>query len=486
MGVRDGSKSVGEENRNMADLSGTKAWIAAGVALLVAVAIVPALSGVGNAAPITATTPNANNSTQWSYGGEGWSNGSFQFGNSSMNWSGMYGWTVTFTVTSMGSGIWMIEEQRTVGATLALTLSTPVRSVQYHYHAQEIDTAFANLTNASVVYVNGASVPALGVLNASATVNGSVAESVSATFNGHSRSAYLNATGSGHSQTSFSPSLGLIPLNLSGVNSWNSSATASPSAAWNVSWVWSDQGFNGTVRSGSGSANGSLSAHATVTLNGYKVAIVHPFTDHKTRVGIVLVVSGPFNCYDAFIFVPHGLSLFGGAPQQYDSLSFASSAISSEALFVSPGPGGPAVTAADQTFGSSQTVLAGPTGGDASPSAGSSSPGTTVEGQPLTSQQAQAIDHGLTSIGGPGSVTSVPGSMGSGLLVVGVVVAVIAVIVATVGVVEWRSYARRRSKGGPGASGVYGVPPAPPPAPGLQSPPAQSDSSPGEGSSPPS
>ncbi len=459
----------------MATKSGMKAWIATGVALLVAVAIVPALAGAANAAPVTtATTPTAN---QWSYGGQGWSNGTVQIGNATINWTGMYGWTVTFTVTQTSTtpGIWMVEEQRMVGATLQVTLTTPVRLVQYFYHAQENDTAFANVTNGSVVYVNGSAVPALGLMNASANVNALIDQSIIGTFNGHTRSAYLNVTGSGHAQTSFSPSLGLIPLNLSGVNMWNSSATASPSAAWTISWAWSNQGYNGTVRSGSGSESGSLSATVLVTVQGYTVPVHHTFTDGKTRVGIVLVVNGPFDCYDLFILIPHGLDLFGGASQPFDSLSFGASTISAENLYLSAGPGGPAVTAADQTFGSSDTgIVAALTGGVNPAASASNIPGTTVYGQPLTTAQAQSIDHSLTSTKTGSASGSSPTPISGALLLGVVVVAAVIAVVGTVGVIEWRSYARRRSKsglvGGYGESWPSGVPPASAISPSAQAP----------------
>ncbi len=457
----------------MVEKSGMKVWIAAGVALLMAVAIVPALSGAGHAAPITtaATSP----SDQWSYGGQGWSNGSLQFGNSTVNWTGVFGWTVTFTVTNTSAGVWMIEEQRTVGATFTLTLQTPERTAVYYYHAQEVDTAFANVTNDSTVYVNGAAVPAIGILNASATVNSLVEESAVGTFNGHTRSAYLNVTGTAHADVSFSPSLGLIPLNLTGVDQWNSTSTATSAAAWSIDWAWSDQGFNGTVRSGSGSANGSLSGTSTVSVSGMKVPVNHVWTDGKTRVGIVLIVQGPFDCYDGFILVPHAFDFFGGAPQGFNSLSFASSSISSEDLYVSAGPGGHAVTAASQTFGSSDSVVtAQPESGVSPAASNAAAPGTTVMGEPISSSQAAAINRDLTNSGAASSPAS--GTMSSGLLVVGVAIAVIAVIVGTVGVIEWRSYSRRRSKGGLvggyGESWPNGVPPAAANSPGATAPPA--------------
>jgi hypothetical protein len=450
-----------------------KTWIAAGVALLVAIAVVPALTGAAAPAPVTSdTTPT--NATQWAYGGEGWSNNSIAVGNATFTWDAVFGWTVVFTVTPTGNGTWMIEEQRTVGTTVTVAATTPTRQIQYDYHAQETDVAFANVTNHSVVYSGGVALPALGVTNASVSINASVQQAVSATFNGHSRSGYLNVSGTGHAATSFSPSLGLIPLNLSGVNTWNSTATASPSASWNVAWTWSAHGFNGTTGSGSGSHTGNLSATGTVTLTGYKVAVPHPFADGKTRVGVVLIISGPFDCYDAFILIPHAFDLFGTAAQPYGSVSYGASAISAENLYVTPGPGGPAVTAADQTFGASYGGIDSATG--VTPA--SAGPGTTVEGQPISTAQASSIDHGLTNTGASSSPTS--GTPAGGLLVALVVVGAVVAAVGTIGVISWREYHRRRSlggnqSGGYGESGSYGVPPAatgPSGAPGAPSAPS--------------
>ena len=86
-------------------------------------------------------------------------------------------------------------------------------------------------------------------------INCSIAESISKTIAGHTASASLNVLGIGQASTSFSPSLGLIPLNLTGIEMWNSSATASPAASWVVSYSWADQGFNGTTGFGSGTGS---------------------------------------------------------------------------------------------------------------------------------------------------------------------------------------------------------------------------------------
>ena len=451
----------------MAKIGGTKGWVTAvGAVLLMAFVAVPALSGAANAAPVTSAATSVDPATQWAYGGQGWSNTSLQIGEASIEWNATFGWTVVFTATSTGPNTTMVEEQRTLGITISASWSNPTEAGTvtgtYFFHGQEVDVAFANLTNASTVYVSGQPVPALGVDNASVAINASIAESVTRTVMGHTASASLDVLGVAQASTSFSPSLGLIPLNLTGINEWNSTATGTPSASWNVSYSWKDQGYNGTTGSGSGSKTGSLSGSGTVNLTGYKILLAPPlFSDHKNRVGVVLIVQGVFDTYDGFIFVPHAFDLFGTAVHPYDSASFGSAGVSAETLYVSQGARGPSVTAAATTFGSddqSVNALAVPESG-LTPAASPGSPSGTVVGQPMSVPAANAEANCLTHGCGGAAAAGFPG----GLLVALVGVAV-AVVVGTVGVIEWRSYARRQSQkglvGGYGESWPNGVPPA--------------------------
>lgn len=448
----------------MAKFGGTKGWVAAaGVALLMAFVAVPALSGAANAAPVTGAAV-VNPSTQWAYGGQGWSNNTLQYGNVTITWDAYFGWTVVFTVTQTAPGTWMLEEQRTVGVTVSATYTGPVMQATYHYQAQETDVGFANVTNQSVVYVNDQPVGALGLDNASAAVNASISESVTKTVHGQTASASLDVSAVGKASVAFNPSLGLIPLNLTGIDMWNSSSMASFAGSWLVSYAWADHGYNGSSGSGSGSNGGSINGSGPVTLTGYKLHTeTHGmFHDGKDRIAIILVVQGPFDDRDGFILVPHDLDLFGTAPHHFDSTSYGSAAISAETLFVSPGPGGPSVTAASSTFGAndqSMNAMASPAG-TMSPAASPASPGGVVLAQPMSVAAANAEASCLTH--GCGS-SAVAASLNGGLLVALVGVAV-AVVLGTVGVIEWRSYARRRSQrglvGGYGESWPNGVPPA--------------------------
>ncbi len=462
------------KQKNPARHGRTNGWlIATGITVLFALALAPALTGAANAASPSASA--ASNTTQWAYGGQGNATGSLQIGTNSLTWNATFGWTVIFTATNTSNSTVMLEEQRTVGLDLTTTLTAKNLSATYTYHGTESDLAFVNLTDNATVYVNGTPVPALGIQNENLHVQATVDQSIQVALRGLTHSGFLNVSGVAQGSVAFTPALGLIPLNLTGVNMWNSSATANPSASWNISYAWADQGWNGTTRSGTGDIAGNWTAAGPVSLIGLKVEVVHPFSDHKVRTGVVLLVSGPVDAYDGYILVPHAFDLFGGAQHAYDAESLGSASVGSgqgETLYVSPGARGPVVSAADSTFGATTgaaSALAQPVSGPAP--AAANGPGATVEGQPMSVPAAQAESACLLS-GCSGGASSAAG----GLLGIAVIALAVVAVVGTVAVIEWRSYARRRSQkglvGGYGESWSNGVPPtgAQPPAPPAEAP----------------
>ncbi len=437
-------------------------WLVAiGVAALVALAVGPALAGTASAAPIQAAT--ASPATQWAYGGQGYSNGTSTFGLTTMTWNATFGWTVIFTSTNTSNSTVELEEQRTLGFDLLATLTGPNVSASYTYHASEADTAFVNLTDQATVYVNGTPVSALGIDNESLAVSAAADQSIQVDVHGHSHSAYLNVSGVAQASVEFSPALGLIPLNLTGVTQWNSSATATPAASWTISYAWADLGWNGTAASGSGTIAGNWTASGPVSLEGFVLTIHHDWSDHQSRTAIYLVVQGPVDAYDGFILVPHAFDLFGGAQQRYDADSLGSATVGSgagETLFVSSSPRGPMVTAASTNFGASTSVgtTLGQSTSGVTPAA-SSGPSGVAWGNPMSVAQAQAENACLT-----GGCTAATSSALGGLLGLAAIALAVVAVVGTVSVIEWRSYARRRAQkglvGGYGESWVNGVPPA--------------------------
>ncbi len=115
----------------MAKLGGTKGWLVlTGVAVLMTLAVVPALAGAASASPAPLTAANSP-SNQWAYGGVGWSNGSVTNGVGEMTWNASFGWTVIFTETNTSAHTVEIEEQRTVGIELTATYSGPNLAATY-------------------------------------------------------------------------------------------------------------------------------------------------------------------------------------------------------------------------------------------------------------------------------------------------------------------------------------------------------------------
>jgi hypothetical protein len=443
-------------------LRGKVVWVAVGVAILAGVAFVPALTATmsPSTAPTVAADPvnapcattsghlppgpsvAASSDPSWSYGGQGWWNFSYNFDGTTVTYNSSFGWTVNFTVTQTSPGIWSLEEQRMLGITILKNVTNPKVTWIYCYHSQENDAAFANITNGSTVYVNGQPVPALGIVNASAAAASSIDQTLSIMNATETRQASLSVMATANASVMFTPSLGLIPLNLTGIWQWNSSAVANYGAGWTFSYAYTE--LNGT--SGSHSKSGSLGGSATVNVSGHRVAPFHAFSDHKTRLGVVLMVQGPFSAYDGFILVPHSFDPFGTAVHAYDPYGFGSAGVSSEVLYLSPGPGGFAITAADQTFDSADSVGLAQAATGPGPDA-MSTPGTTVYGEPISAAEAHAIDHGLASGGfaggSAGSAAASAGASLSGLLVAVAVVGAI-VVGCLAGVLGWRAYARRR------------------------------------------
>ena len=454
----------------MQKLGGTKSGVVTiGVTLLLAFVVFPALSGAASATSASGHTSPAVAATPWAYCGNGSWDRAVTSGNATFAWNASFAWCTIFHATSTGPGVWMLELNRTLGMKIVATLSSPVQSAKFSFAAQEVDAAFANVTNGSTVYVGGQPVPALGLLNASTFDQSSIDQSMSDTQQGATASAALSVKGNANASVAFDPSLGLIPLNLTGVTAWNSTSMASASAAWQVDWTWSRTPFNGTPVSGSESHSGNLSGSFVVQLLGSMAPVYpHPFMDGKTRAGVVLMVQGPFDLRDGFVLVPHGFDLFGGASQAFDPYSMGSATVGSgETLYLTQGVGGPQLTAAASQFGANDL---------GSNSVSAMNLGGTVVAQPVSVAQAQSE---ASQISGQGTTGTVAHPL-AGAFLLGVIVA--AVVTTVLGVLGWRSYARRRASappvGGYTGYGPDGVPPAvvsPPSAAGPTEPVLESE-----------
>ncbi len=458
----------------MMERSGTKSGVVAiGLGLLLAFVVVPALSGAASATPTTSTLP-ANAPSPWAYCGSGSWNHSMTNGTVTRSWNATFAWCTIFHVTPTSSDNATLELNRTMAVSVVASLTSPYLTLTYSYHAQEQDVAFANVTNDSVVYSGGQPLAALGVVNASAFDNSSIHQSFHATEGTATASSSLSVQGNASASVAFTPSLGLVPRNLTGVSMWNATAMANASAAWALDWSWSHTSFSGQTSSASASRDGNLSGTFPVFLSGYQAGTSGlRFSDHMARLGVVLTIQGPLDVRDGFVFLPHGFDLFGGAAQAFDGDSMGSATVlSAEALYFSMGPHGPRLTAAGTGFGADNSAInSGSVDMVSGVSTTDTNPSGTVLAQPVSVAQAQAESSQMLLGPGASGTTAHPRFAG---FLIGLAVAAVAVVVVVValGVVRGSAYSQRkashRSTGPMAGYEVGGIPPgvmAPPVAP---------------------
>lgn len=443
--------------------NGTKARVLSIAAVaLMALAVVPLLASSASAATVaTGPVPAAGTSPEWAYGGQGWSAGGVTIGGGNLTWNASVAAVVIYKATNTSSTTTELSANRTVAVTIAATYTGTAASWTYHLKAVETDAADANITNASSVTLpNLTKVPALGILNASLRSNVSLQASLVGVAGTKMMSDYLNVSGWAHAQVVFTPSLGLIPLNLTGLTSWGSAANASGSAAWNVSWAFANHGWNGTSEDLSGDINGTWSTTTEVILVGHVAGTYSRWVDHRLRTAVGLSLSGPFDLYAGVLLVPHAFDLFGGGVHAYAGAGVGATAVTSEYLFVTNGPrhlSVESVTAANLTAGTSTPTAYTTNGGGevpaASPSAATADP--TVWEQPESPAAAQSQAHCL-QFGCPSSSNPLGG------LFVPIAVAAVAAVVAVALVLGRRSRGRGGQRADIPLSAQARVGPTPP------------------------
>jgi hypothetical protein len=389
---RDGKQPVGEKMEHRGR-NGRLAAVAA-VALL-ALAVVPALavSASASATP-SAANPAILTSREWAYGGEGWSAGGITLGHESLTWNATAGAVVIYNATNTSATTTEITATRTMMERLTATFTAPNVSWTYQFKVLEVDHAYANLTDlANVTLANLSVVPALGLLNAEIHGNVTLAASlVGHTPNG-SVSDYLNVSGWANAQVSFTPALGLVPLNLTGVTSWTAAANATGSAAWNLTWSFVNHDWNGTSASASSYISGTWSTATEVVLFGHVAGTYAKWVDHRLRTALALGLTGPFDLYAGVFLVPHGFDLFQGGAKAYASSGLGTTVQTSEFVFVSDGPKhlyAASFTAANFTAGTSTPAGFTVGGGDAPAVTPAASSGPTVWEQPESPSAAQS------------------------------------------------------------------------------------------------
>ena len=408
------------------------------VVALVALAVVPVLASSASAAPVPSSA-SGSRSTSWAFGGEAsWGKAGTIIGTGTLTWNVTVGVDVVYNATNTTANITELSATRTIVVDVTATYTGPVVTWSYSFKATENDLAYANVTNAAAVTLvpGGSSVAALGILNASVHGNASIQASLLGATANKSMSDYLNVSGWGKAAAAFTPALGLVPLNLTGVTGWSSNASADSSRAWNVSWAYSDHGWDGVNTSDHGDFNGTYTNVTQVYLNGSVGPVYSHWSDHALRTAVRLTLSGPFDLHAGIFLVPRQFDLFNGAAHPFDAAALGTSAAETEYVFFDAGRvSARSMTAANMTAGASTPATFVSSGSGPSPA---STPQVadysgTVWAQPESPSAAQAqancLEYGC------------PGTPHSWLLTIGIVA--VAAVVAVALVVGLRSRGRR-------------------------------------------
>jgi len=403
------------------------------------------------------------------------------------------GFAVILNETTTSSGNFTLQVHRAMGLLLSVvycrpSCTHPTETATVRYHTWETVNASVNLTTSASVSTSGGTLPALGVTSSTLELGVRLTLTTAVTLNGvEVRTRNLSVDFTASTANTFAPSLGLLPLNLSQADSWNSTSTFSQTGAakWSILDVRTGGLTPGTVdRSG----NLSLARSGTITLSGDNSGSTVRLGGKQYDVVNLTVAKGPFDLREGFLLIPTAADLFGGGAPSWltSNANDTGSANVSQANIDVTG----SLTSSGHLgfIGSGvwwRSATSNPASGAASvaengaaPAVSSAAVGTNatyLQGGPMSVGQAttdqKCVATGLACPAGSGS----RGYLGTVLVLTGVGAAV----VIAVGLVV----ARRRvppppypnaSLYPPGRTG--GSPPTPPPRPaGPPSPPAEDD-----------
>jgi hypothetical protein len=377
----------------------------------------------------------------WAYGAQGGSNFSGPHNGSYESRSVYFGWHVVLTQTNLSATTFELEIVRTMGFTVYATFCNPdcVRPILYAnltVKAWEKSVGFANLTTTGMVELNGSEVPALALMNDHAQVAGNLTESLTGTvhrlFGGTTTaSGYTAVHDAATVSVAFTPSLGLIPTNLSPAETWSSTSHYAAAGSWLGSYLAVRTGFNGTPVSGqrlfSGSANGS----GNISVQG-AYAGPEDLDNGALTSAIHLSITGPFDLREGILLVPTGADLFGGPGRDWSSVQSSTETVDTSALDLAIHNVGHFALMASATGYSGAVANPNQPGSTPSVTPAAAAGGNSLQGQPESVPFAQSQSNCLVTSTCPGPSTVAPPS---GRGIVGGLVAAAVLTAAVVGLV---------------------------------------------------
>jgi len=314
-----------------------------------------------------------------------------------------YGYTVTVFDNNTSASTFELTIFRTMGVAFTVqfcfpTCSAPTRWVNESYRAWESTTSFTNLTTQGTVEEGTSSVPAVAIDNTTVFLRSNLTEVSDAylpelgQLGPHTH--YLSASISGDSAVTFSPSLGLFPIDLAPGDTWSSSSSFNATGAAQYSYYYAAHAPVKSTVIGPVNGTVALQTNGTVDLAGSYLAGSTFSFGGVSYPAIVLTVTGPFSVREGVIFVPTGADLFGSASQPWGSSVNGSATAAMSTLDLKMTGGGHfGLVASSWRFDSTSvnaadTISAAPTSG-LGPAAVASNPVSvaTVQGQPETAGQ---------------------------------------------------------------------------------------------------
>ena len=443
-------------------------------------------------------TPASNSSGTWSYGvvkafavaptlasGSWWYEGNATFG-----------YTVTIYENSTSPTTIELTVYRTMGAAYnveycQVSCAHPTAWSNQSFRIWESTTSFTNLTTTGAVYENGTAVPAVAILNSTASVRANVTESSNAYLpmvgqkGPHLR--YLGASLTARATVDFTPAFGLFPDSLVSGSAWNSSSEFSELGSASYTYYYSLRAPVGSYVRGPVNGNFMIFGNGTVSLQGEFAPGSTIDFGGVSYPAIVLTVTGPFAVREGVVFVPDPVDLFGSSAQPWAGNQTGVSTAQMATLDIQPGKNGglfhlvaSSWRVDTQTANDAQVLSTGGSSSGLTAAAASTNPvaSQTVQGVPESASQSGQDQQCLVSGAGCPGLSSPSTHSWFGLLVVGGAVVVVGVLVALVVVSS-----RRRTPPPvypnavlypPGTQGLA----APPRAPGAPTPPPPSEEDP--------
>ncbi len=400
--------------------------------------VVPAAAAATSGSALTPGT----STTLWAYGGVR----TVHFGGASANRSdyegtATYGFSVVLNQTNLSSTTFELSSNRTMGALLSVeycspSCGTPTMTATIYYHVWEAVDAWANFTTNGTVLVDGASVPAVALVNSHSTVAGSLADSAQ----GPLRSSYLSGNVSASSNVSFATPLGLFPDDLAPGMNWTSTAAFVASGAYALNYTYQFSGPHVHSMVGPLNAGGSVARSGNLTILGATGPGASSWVtlDKASYLSVSLSVIGPFAVREGFMLVPTQANLFGaGTTSPWSANATGGASAEMTSLDVQPGGDHLGIDASEWLYSgsalnpSSASALTSGLEGPVEITSDSDDVGaTSVQGVPIPVDQAQGYQGCLVA-----STDCGPAALGapfSGLLLAAGTAMVVAVLVTVV------------------------------------------------------